>query len=535
MWVGIIATPLLAANGLPTPATNPSGGNVRSQGDAGWGQNMVRLVLPEQNSLLCGPMGCPFAVSGQQVLDLKAGKLSGVRLEEAHGRSGCLSGDGKYFASKLAGKDAGIGVWSSETGKQLATIPANEKERICRFVSFAGPKTVLIAVQGKAGKMTIELYDAATGKQVRLIPGVGPHGQNQAATTLDGRSVAVVGHDHIVVYNLASGSQTAVMHDPPSGPGGDPKTPDKAPRPRPANVPDLQAVFLYAGTLAIAFSNDGKELAALFQRHQESRLVAWDNRGNVVFDQDLPSLPLAVPDAQNLVWAPDSSAWLVARSLLLDRKSRLMVWRLPMLFGQTTPVEFTDNDHLLACTDGKALQSRIVPWGQIRKSIDSMMGKGPAILRPGGSISVNLQMSQPDPDVTSTIVDALTKRLAKDGIKVADGQPLTVAVRFDEKQGQSLKIVESTSPFDIAGRDTGRTAHEYSSAAQVELRSKDKTEPLWHAALYAVSNRTFRDDITDQTTRKSMLDSLGRQLGDLDLPYYIPVEQGGSQLPIMAE
>ena len=66
-----------------------------------------------------------------------------------------------------------------------------------------------------------------------------------------------------------------------------------------------------------------------------------------------------------------------------------------------------------------------------------------------------------------------------------------------------------------------------------KLKGQDK--PLWRGTLQAMSARTFHEEINDATVRKSMLENLSRQLGALDLPYYVPVSEKLLALPVVVE
>ena len=50
-----------------------------------------------------------------------------------------------------------------------------------------------------------------------------------------------------------------------------------------------------------------------------------------------------------------------------------------------------------------------------------------------------------------------------------------------------------------------------------------------------MSARSFREEITDATVRKSMLEHLAKQLSGLDMPYFIPKAKETVALPAVVE
>ena len=134
------------------------------------------------------------------------------------------------------------------------------------------------------------------------------------------------------------------------------------------------------------------------------------------------------------------------------------------------------------------------------------------------------------------LVDALTRRrLPRDGISVAENKTTVLRLKLAEEAGNTLPIFERQSPFDIKGKDTGKKATEAKVAAVLELVVKGDDKPLWCGHLTAMFARSFKEEITDATVRKSMLEHLSKQLSGMDMPYFIPKSKNTVALPAVVE
>jgi len=130
---------------------------------------------------------------------------------------------------------------------------------------------------------------------------------------------------------------------------------------------------------------------------------------------------------------------------------------------------------------------------------------------------------------------SLTQRLARDGIRAEKECPTYFRLKFAEEAGDELPIYERQSRWDFRGQDTGQTATEAKGSLIVELIVPGRDKPIWRETLSALSSRSYDGDINDATVRKSMLESLGRQISLLSFPYYIPESEDLPALPLVIE
>src|SRR5205823_120712 len=105
--------------------------------------------------------------------------------------------------------------------------------------------------------------------------------------------------------------------------------------------------------LGMTFSNDGKELAAVFQSSGYPRILCWDmSNGKLVADHRLKddTLKRAANDPGRAVeWFPDREAWLVFGQSIIDRQTGQRIWMLPATGPGVapTPRRVADVDRVL--------------------------------------------------------------------------------------------------------------------------------------------------------------------------------------------
>jgi hypothetical protein len=272
-------------------------------------------------------------------------------------------------------------------------------------------------------------------------------------------------------------------------------------------------------------------------------VIIWDHRGEVVFNEPCPPPRRSYPHQNHIAVSPDASLLLLHGSALLDRISRMLVWRSRVPWASDTPPHFLDNQTLLLGTGAanaahaEMLEAIPVPTADIRKSLDAMNNpRAPAHLRPGQSVSVTvdvINIRAGDKEATRKQLEAtLTQRLERDDIKVAPNQNTTLYLNYDELAGERARVVEKASPFDRVGRDTGREIEQTRGVAILELRVKGQDKPVWSTEDQAHSARSFREEITDESIRHSMLQVMLGKLRDLDLPYFLPVDKSIKPLPL---
>ncbi|MDB5309270.1 MAG: hypothetical protein JWO38_3472 [Gemmataceae bacterium] len=531
-----IATPPAGKPADPDDPFAPGANLKAAPGKAGWGEGSVAVPFEPGAAVTFGPVGCPVAVVGLTVWDLKANKavrkLAGPY--EARGLR-ALSADGKYFAAGSKSpnqQDTAVAVWSTETGQRVLDVPG-DKKALVDLLAISRNKYLLL---GGRHNTQIDVWDVETGKVVKQLTVPDRRVESdKLAFTPDGKYFACIAHDKIVVTETATNKEVAVTEPPGPGVPADPPAGPKGVVPK--RSARFDAIFVFAWTRGLAFSPDGTELAA-FSTHPSPRLLVWNTKGELVTDEPVP-MPRTISHRNTLEWLPDGSGWLV-NGYLFDRASKRVVVSIRVPFASDVLPHLLDKDRVIGVfgEDRGRLQTVTIPWEKLNVSLKQMTAKAPSYLAPGEPVSVALELAGlrgDEADTRKILTDALTRRLARDGIPVGEGKSTVLRLKLAEEAGESLPIYERQSPFDFRGKDTGRKATEVKGAAVLELVAKGEDQPLWRGQLTAFSARSFKEEITDLAVRKSMLEHLGRQLSGMDMPYFIPKSKDVVALPAVVE
>lgn len=381
----------------------------------------------------------------------KVGTLAG-RIDTSTG-SCAISPDGKLFIATRKKNFTAMGadIWSVVESKKLKTLdigPATEPVIWSGFVS----ETMLLTLHEPSPNQTsIRLTDTNTEPgtmAATAIPGprnidkrilsVSPGGRYLAAGTTDGT---------IAVTDLKE-NRPAFRLTVPAGVG--------------------QCV-------SVKFSPDGTELGALFQiaskravGPQAVQILAWD------LTDGQPSIQLkdvawsaginssaASPDAPlPLEWMPDGSALLIGNNTLVDRNSGQIVWqlRLPAAADMKTPRIFLGTDHILVPRQHALAQGYSalkLPWKEIDFALKSLQANGAAWLRQNEKLSLKVDVGdvrfQMADQIRATLTESLERQVTADRFMVAEGQPVTLTIKYSEAAGGLLQKQEEI-PFPFPRR-----------------------------------------------------------------------------------
>lgn len=519
---------------LPPPRPSvPAAGDLPS---ADW-ERGGQVMVEESKGLTFGPPGCPVVVSANQVWDLAAKKVR-AELEGDYEPRGltALSPDGSLFAATDRTpnlEDTRVTVWDTQTGKQRFTVPGHPG-RYVDILRLSNDKLFL----GGRHSGELELWDAASGNRIKSVKLPSQRlERSKTALALDGRYLAMVANDRLVVCSTASGKVVATMSPP--GPMDD--GPELWAERRRAGGPAVrradatEAVFVYAWVQSMEFSPDGRELAAV-STHPRPRILCWNSRGALVCDQPIYTASRGFWE-NRLQWFPNRQAWLIEGDVV-DRESGRVVLVIRPRPRQDLKFYVYDDDHLVGTFPHNPGQLGVlpVPWKDIRASLAAWKGGQPALLSPSEPVGIVVELGalRGDQNATlQTLHDSLVKRLARDGLQVQPNRPTYFRLKFAESAGERLPIYERQSPFDFRGRDTGRTVTEAKGSLVVELIVPNQPEPLWRDTLQAASSRTFREDINDLSVRKSMLENIAHQISEMEFPYFIPQSKELLALPVV--
>ena len=217
-------------------------------------------------------------------LDKRTGRIGGPKNWNHDRRA--LSADGRHLA--VVANDPRVAeIWSVRTGKGLWRLDLYPVQ--AGRVLFAGPNHLLVAEEHG---QHVQIWAIETGKRQGAIQLPGPFDCQGIASTPGGKYLAVLtNNDTLRLYATASGEQVALRA-----------------------IPKARG---NAGTVGMAFSGDGEQLAIAFDGESAGRIVAVAMAdGSITHDHGFPE-PLANifsnPQYQGLKlqWLADKSGWLL--------------------------------------------------------------------------------------------------------------------------------------------------------------------------------------------------------------------------------
>jgi hypothetical protein len=209
-----------------------------------------------------------------------------------------LREDGKYLAAQPVHEGL-VGIWDIDGGKALGSLP----------------------VQTWAG---VEFIGFATGNRLAIVDGddlvlaVLPELREERRVTLPSWRSATS-------YGMSPGGRFLAFHA------------DDAVRIYDLTIcQEVGSLPIDKGVQAVAFSQDGTELAALYDRFDEAGIAVWDvasgrQKSEIVFEQGLDKLidPNSAYRGRLLHWFPDGQFLLVSGCGIVDRQSGELLMSLP--------------------------------------------------------------------------------------------------------------------------------------------------------------------------------------------------------------
>jgi len=532
-----VETPVRPAN-TPTgsgfaPADRPILPKTPSPFDAGQpdasSPDQLRIAVQSQDEITFGPIGCPVVVVGKNVWHMEQRRIVQQLRDEYNARGlKALSVDGQWFAAASKSpnqQDTSIGIWDTVTGERTCEIPG-QAESFADLIRFSRNKYLLV---GGRHSSEIDVWDAQSGNRLKAIATPARRiDPGQISFTADGQYFTSIADDDLIVVETKTGKTAAVMEAP--APILDPQRQWNDVQRR------IAARQVISNTKLVAFSPDGRELAAVMDL-RNPRLVCWDSRGKLIFDQMIPRVQHVFFFDPIFVWLPDGSGWIVSGHVL-DRATRRIVFAVRPKFGDDPLFFPLDRNRLVGALpqEPKTLQVIEIPWDRINASLKLLDERAPALLAPYEPVSVELQLAGLRGDQRETeemLADALSKRLQAEGLQVAAGRSTAFRLRFSEQAGDSMPIFERQSPLDFRGRATGQSVKEVEGSLVVELVADG--EILWRDSIRASSSRSLREEINDATVRQSMLENLARQMNRLNFPYFVSASRDHLALPVTIE
>lgn len=286
-----------------------------------------------------------------EVWDLVTGK----RLAELRGkrpfdfRRSALSGDGRFiFGPSSTSNSSEVLVYDLQAKRAVSTVPLmkgawgdySKFAGLDRLVTSLVQPHKLTLLEMPSGNPIATLFEFSTFTRSERF-------EASVAVSPLGKYVAVAHERRIRLFETEKGEHVGEI----------------------TSLPNLVC-------RGIAFSNNGQELAALFDK---DRIFAWSLKdGEQLLEHDLKEERLDRLHVEaTLQWLPDDIGWLVEGKYLLERESGRSVWVLgPELSRRPTPRVLTNN-HLLGVSN-RNLINLVLPMERIRAAGTSVVGGGDA-------------------------------------------------------------------------------------------------------------------------------------------------------------
>ncbi len=431
-------------------------------------------------------------------------------------RLAALSSDGRYFAS--ADRDMLV-VRRCEDGQTVARIDAPPNSVLVRFLDFADHDK-LVASMLNGGEHHVQIWNLPSGTPARDFEIDG--GSGRMTLSEDGRYLAVVVNQFgIIIYDLQ-------------------KNPSKKKGSVAARIRITNPTRRTVDVESVCFSPSGEELAALCDNG--SRVMCWDKRTNLVFEQELgPDLlsfwsgAMAYRGA-GIEWHPGGRGWLLKGNAFLDRSLRRITWLLKTENDTVARHRFIDNESLLALRgrrNDRELVDVKIPWEKIDDALAAM--KDPSVgawLGPQQPAGIRIQVGSlvggtSVPQVESDLRQILTARLAADGIRVADDEAMQYLVDYSEE----YRAFRVAVPPNM-GRNTPATKLHGQTTMKmtIRLRSSDSASDLWSTTISA----GVPDD-SSQNQRQAINATIERNLKERLFPYFVPKGSDLLSLPAVIQ
>ena len=464
-----------------------------------------------------------------QVWNLATGtKLSGFKTKTAAMNERRLSPDGRLLLGRALDREnhTKVDVWSLESGELIKQIVADTAGMSLTFADFLPGDRIVTFTFGRGAAPNsfvhrLRAFDVKSGEMVWQTGDDALFEPKKSAFSPGRRFLASAARNaagELVIYDLTTGEMAAKQS---LGRGG---------------VDMIEAV---------AFSAQGDQLAVAINSYPAWRLVILDvASGKEVREQRFPVsfadyVPGTVYNGPAMEWLPDGGGLLLGGTLVLDPTSGRRIWMCRTASNELAldhvrrRVPIPGGLLMLSGQRRKAKMTLLPMSAEITTLARSLSSESSseAIIKPGQKVSLAVQIGKllhgnPE-DTLKGVTDMYRELLEAAGIEVADNQPVTLSVSYNETTGNQFQ--QSQGRFGT-GAATGPVVQ--GTKAQVQLAWIDNTQTsLWkHSFEFNPTIVSAQNELNAETARKSMFEQFQRTAFQEPLPYYISTDKK-TQLP----
>lgn len=269
----------------------------------------VNAVYPSSNSAFVAIGSNHDVKDYRDVYDLRTGREIGqVRgLSLGFARAAALSPVGSHFAA-VTSKTNGILLWDVKNKRQLGTLPLDDKTARSgrpHILDFAGADRIVASGQ----ETPLWVWTHPFDKPALTIQMPKWHEYDKESVTFSRGGKYMTFYQKrqkdIVAYDLSTGKEAGRIMIP----------------------KDISL----SGCKGMAFSQDGKELAALFQFIRKTRLFVWDVATGKQLLHHQFELDRGHYKGPAIQWFPDKSKWLILGNHVVDRVAGKPLWQVPKI------------------------------------------------------------------------------------------------------------------------------------------------------------------------------------------------------------
>ncbi|HQZ67202.1 MAG TPA: WD40 repeat domain-containing serine/threonine protein kinase, partial [Planctomycetaceae bacterium] len=429
-----------------------------------------------------------------------------------------VEGEGEYLSKEEKnGQTLKVSVNEKNGNPTNFELPGAKNIFQLKFLQFAGEKWLVASWSGTPSSL-VRVYDVKSPARLLKEFPVNGFDAQCGAISGDGKYLAIASGygEALKIYDLATGLIVVTMAQP----------------------PDRDSDFRFTG---LAFSPDNEEVAGLIGED----LIVWSIDGRILEEFVEIVERHSFGNQNGLLYLADKSGWLIQNQTFFNRKRRKPMWQLQIESNYVHQASVLDVDHVLishGSPDHGQISVITIPRQVIANAEAAIDENVECVLAPGKSISITYEIGEPRfgdrQEVANELNAVLVARLKKLGIMVADNQPVSLKVVYTEIAGPKIEIPDfmmAPTPFGRQPSIAGSTMIIPTNMKFVaSLTRKDDPRVWWTVSLKrggSLSNMPGGND-NERILRAVSFSELKRELGEIDLPWFLPVDAKISWLPL---
>ncbi|MDA1250731.1 MAG: WD40 repeat domain-containing protein [Planctomycetota bacterium] len=403
-----------------------------------------------------------------------------------------------------------VTVWSYLTGQKVRTIDIEKPKEQIKSISLTSPTRLLTfsetKIDGKPQR-ALKLFDVTAGTAIKQLAFKDVFDLTHCTISPGGKYLAyLIDSENLLVLNIETLQVVASARF---------------------------SHASYASSKGVAFNTTGDRIACGFHSNNKTQILVVDLATGASsvggeFTGDVTYSPISgsIYLGTSLEWLPGDKGWCASGSCIVDAESGKAVWYIDSASRVGSQRRRPAPDGLLVPM-GTLIDRKLtlvpIPWEAIRQTLAASANDADALLRKGGSVSVQVDvgaLSHGDKAQTvAGLTESLTKRLADDELTVAPNSAITVYAHYSEKAGH------------MASSMMDRTKQVQTTNALIKLEWRDSGGKAMRSLETTVDPSFVRvKEFTAAAYRDAMFDKAKTQLAACQFPYYIP--SGSSQLTL---